>query len=73
MIHTFYKYITPKEAFKQDVISGTSLMEYEERAKDNGECEVCERPAWKITGLGMCFTCTTGESDASEDYELKDY
>ncbi len=34
-------------------------------------CEVCETlNAWKFAGTGMCFPCTTGESDASDDFEL---
>ena len=24
-----------------------------------------------ITGTNMCFTCTTGEADDSEDYEIE--
>lgn len=68
--HDFAEKLTPEQAFKKNVLSGTSLKEYRERAKDDGECQ-CGRPVWRITGLGMCFTCTTGESDASNDYELK--
>lgn len=44
-------------------------------AKNNGKkCCVCGQPIWAagsaITGNFMCFTCTTGESDSSEDYEI---
>ena len=32
-------------------------------------------PIWAagsaITGTNMCFTCTTGEADDSEDYEIE--
>lgn len=34
-------------------------------------CEACETEnAWKYAETGLCFSCTTGESDASDDYEL---
>lgn len=43
-------------------------MVKQSRAKEN--CMVCDQPAWKLAGSGLCFPCTTGESDASQDYEL---
>lgn len=68
--HEFAQYLTPHEAFKMMPQMGT-LKEFNQRAKHNAECDVCGmRPAWRLVGLGMCFTCVTGESDASEDYEL---
>jgi hypothetical protein len=39
-------------------------------ATDWGECQ-CGQEVWRLAGCGLCFTCTTGESDSSEDYELK--
>ncbi len=44
-------------------------------AKKNGaKCMICGAPIWAagsaITGSYMCFTCTTGEADDSEDYEI---
>lgn len=33
-------------------------------------CMVCGQPEWKYGRAGMCFPCTTGESDSSEDYEI---
>ena len=37
-------------------------------------CMICGAPIWAagsaITGNYMCFTCTTGEADDSEDYEI---
>lgn len=43
--------------------------------KENGvTCIVCSQPIWAIgsaiTGTDMCFSCTTGESDSSDDYEI---
>ena len=45
------------------------------KAKNNGAgCMICGAPIWAagsaITGTNMCFTCTTGEADDSEDYEI---
>ena len=45
-------------------------------AKKNGaRCMVCGAPIWAagsaITGSNLCFTCTTGEADDSEDYEIE--
>ncbi len=41
------------------------------RMKQNGaKCEVCDAPIWAFGGCGMCFSCTVGEADASDDYEL---
>jgi len=35
-------------------------------------CETCgDLPVWVCSDSGMCFPCTTGESDASEDYEIE--
>lgn len=43
--------------------------------KKNGmKCIQCGNPIWAagsaITGMNMCFTCTTLEADDSEDYEI---
>lgn len=45
-------------------------------AKKNGaKCMICGAPIWAagsaITGTNFCFTCTTGEADDSEDYEIE--
>lgn len=48
-----------------------SLKDVQESAKGPiGKCEVCGADEWLLAGVGLCFTCTTGESDASDDYEL---
>ncbi len=46
------------------------------KAKKNGaKCVICGKPIWAagsaITGTYMCFTCTTGEADDSDDYEIE--
>jgi hypothetical protein len=73
-MNNFDNFITPEEAYEFDVINGiedTTVEMYEKRSKLNEPCQVCEtEQAWNYHGCGMCFSCTTGESDASEDYEL---
>jgi hypothetical protein len=68
-MNNFAEYITPEKAVKLGM-RGFSLSELKEMAKDNSECEVCSLPVWRLVGTGMCFTCTTGEADASDDFEL---
>ncbi len=47
-----------------------SRAELERMSRNNSTCENCDLPVWRFGDTGMCFTCTTGESDASDDYEL---
>ncbi len=43
--------------------------------QDGAKCMICGAPIWAagsaITGTNRCFTCTTGEADDSEDYEIE--
>lgn len=71
MKHIFAQELTVEQALKKNVYDGATKSELELRARDDSECGVCSRPVWRLVGIGMCFTCTTGESDASDDYELK--
>ena len=34
------------------------------------KCLNCQNDEWILGGCDMCFTCTTGEADASDDYEI---
>lgn len=47
-----------------------TLEELHKNARARGRCENCGQPIWRLVNNGMCFTCTTGEADASDDYEL---
>ena len=67
----FAEYIYPEVAYKLNKKSGKTLAYWKRQAKSNKKCEVCGQPAWRYAGTGLCFICTTGEADASEDYELK--
>lgn len=66
---SFARYITPEQA--KEMGDSRSIEELRANATNDGTCEACgTMPVWRYGGCGMCFTCTTGEADASEDYEL---
>ena len=56
-------------------ISEKTLRESLAAKKNGARCMICGAPIWAagsaITGTNMCFTCTTGEADNSEDYEIE--
>lgn len=75
-MNNFYKVLTAEEYFNLTKDNPAIAMPLEEiQAIANvpdGICLVCgQENIWKLGQSGMCFTCTTGEADASEDYELK--
>jgi hypothetical protein len=41
-----------------------------DQSRDTRTCCSCDNPVWRLAGTGMCYPCTTGHADASEDYEL---
>jgi len=66
-----FTYITPEEAARKEIISGkTHVKYYQKLANKKGVCSNCDSPIWKLADTGMCFSCTTGEADPSDDYEL---
>ncbi len=76
-MRNFKHFITPDEAVKiHNKYNPRDLKTakyYEQLAKDYSLCEVCkEEIVWRFADCGMCFSCTTGEADASDDYELKE-
>ena len=67
---TDFAMISAEDYFKLDGQPHT-LNELHDMARNRGMCEVCgSLPIWRLADTGMCFPCTTGESDASDDYEL---
>ena len=52
-----------------------SLREALAAKKSGARCMICGAPIWAagsgVTGTYLCFTCTTGEADDSEDYEIE--
>lgn len=74
-MNNFGTYYTPehyyKEIQKDFNLTQLSLKKLKQMANAKGKCEVCEmEDVWKLGQCDMCFTCTTGESDASDDVEL---
>lgn len=69
-MNNFARYLTPEEALPQ--CTGITLAELQERATaPPAKCQVCAtEEVWRFAGTGMCFSCTTGEADASDDLEL---
>lgn len=70
-----FTYVTSEELHKiiksDPRCTQLSLEELKRRARNIQKCSVCEREeAWRFADTGMCFTCTTGSADASDDYEL---
>lgn len=64
---TDFVYITSKEAVEKGIVN--SLDKAESIAADDSLCD-CGAHVWRYAQTGLCFSCTTGESDASEDYEI---
>lgn len=67
--YTFAEYLTPEQAIEKGTME--SLKTLYKMARINRKCCNCENPVWRYSGTDMCFPCVTGETDASEDYELK--
>lgn len=72
----FAEYITPEKAKEfNDKFKGNTkypLSYWEHRASINQYCSVCEaEPVWRFGQTDLCFSCCTGESDPSDDYELE--
>jgi hypothetical protein len=61
-----------KDLNKKDIKE--SILAAAERKKNGVGCIQCGENIWAIgsgvTGTDMCFACSTGETDHSEDYEL---
>jgi len=73
-MNNFAKYITPEQAKKlHDKLNPhdiRSLSYWKKKSKDKRWCQCGQERVWKFGGTGLCFSCTTGEADASDDYEL---
>ena len=68
-MNNFHRYLTPAEAVK---CTNRTLKQLTALANaPEATCENCDEKVWRLGGCGLCFTCATGEADASDDYELK--
>ncbi len=69
-----FKRITPEDFLRLNPGNDETLEELREAAKHEGTCDNCGQPIWKLgsllVGWDGCFSCITGEADASDDYEL---
>ncbi len=63
-----------KGQYKRDGLIALLRSTLEEKKK-GAVCSQCGAPIWAagsaLTGTNLCFTCTTGEADDSEDYEIE--
>lgn len=72
----FAKEITPERAMqmhnKLNPHDQFPIEYWQALARINRYCSVCHsEPVWRFGQTqDMCFTCTTGESDPSDDYEI---
>lgn len=74
-LNNFENFITPEQAKSMDDETADGrrkpLSYYERLSRNDSMCMVCEtEKVWRLADTGLCFSCTTGESDASSDYEL---
>lgn len=53
----------PDEAKNRDHLNQISKQR-------NSRCQCGQENVWRYGEADLCFTCTTGEADASDDYEL---
>lgn len=62
-----------KDTNRKELIA--SLREALAAKRNGARCMICGAPIWAagsgVTGMYLCFTCTTGEADDSEDYEIE--
>jgi hypothetical protein len=65
----YARYITPEEAVKLGDTRTLKELKAAQRVSKKAKCIVCNEPVWRYGVGDMCFPCTTGGSDASEDYE----
>jgi hypothetical protein len=67
-MNNFAEYITPAKA--HELNPDRSVKQYEKQARNHSTCQCGQEKVWKYGGCDLCFSCTTGEADASDDYEL---
>lgn len=69
-MNNFGEFLTPEEVIKGGDTRLPKVLKELSSSIDE-LCMVCEREGiWRYAGTRMCFSCTTGEADASDDIEL---
>ncbi len=70
----FFQWITPSayraRADRLGLDDPRSLAELRELAARDEPCAACGQPAWRLVGIGLCFTCITGQAYCGDDFEL---
>lgn len=64
----FKRLLTPQQA--HELNPATPVEQFERAARSRNRCVVCTAAEWRLAGVGLCFTCTTGEASPANDYEL---
>jgi hypothetical protein len=70
-VNNFAEFITPEKA--KEFGDVRSLKELRHLAKLKGKCSNCDEHVWRYGTGDLCFSCTTGEADASGDYEIGEW
>jgi hypothetical protein len=68
-MNNFRSYMTPeqlKAAGAADTLDRLKKL----ASRKPRTCLNCDELEWVYGQTGLCFSCTTGESDASDDYEI---
>lgn len=63
-----FVYITPERA--AELNEEFTAAQWRRKVRHRKPCMNCDNQEWIWGGLGLCFACLTGETDASEDYEV---
>lgn len=67
-----FTYITVEKFIKQHPDEKKNYKRLKEiAAQPDVLCQCEQQNVWKYGESGLCFSCTTGEADASDDYELE--
>ena len=73
-MNNFAEYLTPERVFelyaKTNAKPVFTLAELRRMASNNRICQCGQEKVWRMVGQDLCFSCTTGDADASEDFEL---
>lgn len=69
----YKKFLTVDEALSLRIRTDVGREQLEQLAKDERPCMSCGLHVWRFAGCELCFTCTTGESDPSDDYEIGEF
>jgi len=73
-IHEIVEKIAKENPDTDTKVLTEALTAAVERKKQGERCTFCDEPIWAVgsavAGTDLCFTCVTGESDSSDDYEI---